>query len=191
MWTASCSGGPEVLPRIAQPCLCRGSRSGRDEALRHRLHFASKWVKILRSAPPDEGPLSKSHPYPTQPLRNPRQRTHQEPPHHRERDGDNQYHRGYDPPEASPPEVVTLIPYVSSVHQDDKCADKAIPVMQRKHFLEPLDILRMPECIDASLFLAIAQPGSETATRQVSSWPEIQRADAPGLEKQRALLRKK
>ena len=47
-----------------------------------------------------------------------------------------------------PPEVVTLIPYVSSVHQDDKCADKAIPVMQRKHFLEPLDILRMPECID-------------------------------------------
>ena len=57
------------------------------------------------------------------------------------------------PPEASPPKIVTLIPYISGVDQNYQCANKPGPVMQRKHLREPLSISGMPESIDLnSLF---------------------------------------
>jgi hypothetical protein len=88
------------------------------------------------------------HPETTQPISNPHERAHKEPPNHDERDANDQQNSGNDPPEAPAPQVVALIAYVSRVDQDYKRAEEFVPIVKREGFLEPLSLTCMTEGVD-------------------------------------------
>ena len=105
---------PKVFAGIAQSSLRRSRGSRRDQALRHRLHFARQWTEethLLRAR--GKTLLEVPHPQSPQTFSHPHQRTHQEPAHHHERHRDDQQHGCNYPPEASAPDIVALIANVT------------------------------------------------------------------------------